>query len=235
VFHLSSGEVIVELVLGVVFGGLGFWLSERDRRRFGRTPWGLPSLLWAVFWFISWLIALVLFLIAHSGVVRRARQFPDGQLPGAAPYDAPYGAGPLGMRPAARSSGSSAPSAPSVADQFPSYPRPANGTVAGPVVGPSVESGDGAANVPAGEPVWPSGAGSLDQPTGEGPSPSMPPHPAAETSAAAGTAPSPPAWHADPGGRFHYRWWDGTQWTSYVSFNGQQLIDTSPDQRIGPY
>jgi hypothetical protein len=63
----------------------------------------------------------------------------------------------------------------------------------------------------------------------------MPPQPAAETSTAAGIAPSPPAWHADPGGRFHYRWWDGSQWTSYVSFNGQQLIDTSPDQRIGPY
>jgi hypothetical protein len=232
VFHLSSDELIIELVLGVVFAGLGYWLSERDRRRFGRTPWGLPSLLWALFWFLSVLLGLVLYLIAHSGVVRRARQFPDGRLPGAAPYDAPYGAGSLGMRPAARSSGSSAPS---VADQFPSYPRPANGTVAGPVVGKPAESGDGAANVPVGEPVWPSGAGSLDRPTGEGLSPPMPPQPAADTSTAAGAAPSPPDWHPDPGGRFHYRWWDGTQWTSYVSFNGQQLVDTSPDQRIGPY
>lgn len=234
-FHLSSDELIVELVLGVVFGGLGFWLSERDRRRFGRTPWGLPSLLWAVFWFLSVLLGLVLYLIAHSGVVRRARRFPDGRLPGAPPYDAPYGAGSLGMRPAARSSGSSAPSAPSVADQFPSYPRPANGTITGRVVGPSVESGDGASNAPAGEPVWPSRAGSFDRPAGVEPAPSMPPQPGADTSTAADAAPSPPGWHADPGGRFHYRWWDGTQWTSYVSFNGQQLIDTNPDQRIGPY
>jgi hypothetical protein len=46
---------------------------------------------------------------------------------------------------------------------------------------------------------------------------------------------SPPAWHPDPSGRFHYRWWDGYQWTSQVSTDGHHLIDTNPDQRIGPY
>lgn len=231
VFHLSSGEQITALVLGVVFGGLGYWLSERDRRRFGRTPWGLHSLLWALFWFLWVPLGLVLYLIAHTGVVRRARQFPDGRLPGAGPYDARYGAGPLGIQPVAPS-GSSPPPAPSVADQFPAYPRPANG----PVIGPPVQSGEGDANVPAGEPVWPSGAGSLDRSGGEGSSPSLASQPGTDTSPAPGSAAaSPPAWHPDPGGRFHYRWWDGTQWTAYVSFNGQQLIDTSPDQRIGPY
>jgi hypothetical protein len=46
---------------------------------------------------------------------------------------------------------------------------------------------------------------------------------------------SPPAWHPDPSGRFHYRWWDGSEWTSQVSSDGHHLIDTNPDQRIGPY
>lgn len=46
---------------------------------------------------------------------------------------------------------------------------------------------------------------------------------------------SPPAWHPDPSGRFHYRWWTGSEWTSYVSVHGHVEIDTSPDQRIGPY
>jgi len=46
---------------------------------------------------------------------------------------------------------------------------------------------------------------------------------------------SPPAWQPDPSGRFHYRWWDGHEWTSHVATDGHHLIDTNPDQRIGPY
>ena len=46
---------------------------------------------------------------------------------------------------------------------------------------------------------------------------------------------SPPKWHPDPSGRFHFRWWMGTEWTSYVSTHGRVEIDTSPDQRTGPY
>jgi len=46
---------------------------------------------------------------------------------------------------------------------------------------------------------------------------------------------SPPAWHPDPSGRFAYRWWDGTAWTSTVWSDGRVMEDTSPDQRIGPY
>ena len=46
---------------------------------------------------------------------------------------------------------------------------------------------------------------------------------------------SPPAWHPDPSGRFQFRWWNGSEWTSQVAADGKHLIDTSPDQRIGPY
>ena len=45
----------------------------------------------------------------------------------------------------------------------------------------------------------------------------------------------PPGWHPDPGGRFHYRWWTGSEWTSHVATHGQVHVDTNPDQRIGPY
>jgi hypothetical protein len=46
---------------------------------------------------------------------------------------------------------------------------------------------------------------------------------------------TPPSWQSDPSGRFHYRWWTGTEWTSHVATGGNVVVDTSPDQRIGPY
>lgn len=79
-----------------------------------------------------------------------------------------------------------------------------------------------------------------------GTTPRTTPAPAAAHTPAAATPPptqaasdhaelSPPAWHPDPSGRFHYRWWTGTEWTSYVATHGRVETDTSPDQRIGPY
>jgi hypothetical protein len=69
---------------------------------------------------------------------------------------------------------------------------------------------------------------------GGDPAPPSPPPPVAAGPPV--TSPmAPPGWHPDPGGRFHYRWWDGREWTSHVSLNGQHLVDTNPDQRIGPY
>jgi len=59
--------------------------------------------------------------------------------------------------------------------------------------------------------------------------PSPPPAPSRPQAAA------DPSWQPDPGGRFHYRWWTGTEWTSYVATHGRVVVDTSPDQRIGPY
>jgi len=57
--------------------------------------------------------------------------------------------------------------------------------------------------------------------------PTAPPDPAAHV--------SPPKWHPDPSGRFHFRWWMGSEWTAFVSTRGRVEVDTSPDQRIGPY
>jgi hypothetical protein len=112
----------------------------------------------------------------------------------------------MGLRP-----GSS--SAPTAAEQFPAYPQPANSQPPPPTPGPPEP-----AIPPAHAPFDQDPHEPTDRPGGE----QQWPH-------------SPPAWHPDPSGRFHFRWWDGYQWTSQVSTDGQHLIDTNPDQRIGPY
>ena len=169
---------------------MGYRLSENDRRKLGRTPWGLPSLVWALFWFLSLVVGLVLYLIAHAVGVRRAQQMSGG--PGMPSV--------VGMAPTARQSAS---------DLFPAYPRPANEQSR------PTQAADGGNGGDGGDPDL-----SSHVPTTDG---------------VGGQPQSPPAWHPDPSGRFHYRWWDGTQWTSHVSTDGHLLIDTNPDQRIGPY
>ncbi len=200
--HLTGSEWAIGIVLAVVGAFVGYRLSENDRRTLGRTPWGLPSLVWALFWFLSLLLGLVLYLIAHSIEVRRAQHGPPAAYPGTA------GAPPVGR-------GVSGARGMSVAEQFPAYPRPANLKPSRPEPPPaaSAESGDQSGVEPS------AGAEPLPADTGEPPPAWM----------------SPPAWHPDPSGRFHYRWWDGHQWTSQVSIDGHHLIDTNPDQRIGPY
>ena len=39
----------------------------------------------------------------------------------------------------------------------------------------------------------------------------------------------PPGWHPDPAGRFEYRWWDGSLWTSSVSTDGVVQDDQLPN------
>ena len=187
--QLSGPEWILVAVLSVVWAMLGYRLSENDRKTLGRTPWGLPSALWAFFWFLSLILGLVLYLIAHSTGVRRAQQgFP----PHGTPAAGPSGSAPVGAVEARRLS---------AAEQFPAYPSPANSQPS-PTQAPPVQP---EAQVPAPQEAPPTS-----------------PH-------------SPPAWHPDPSGRFEYRWWDGHQWTSQVATDGHHLIDTNPDQRIGPY
>jgi hypothetical protein len=190
---------VVAIVVAVVGAIVGYRLSENDRRTLGRTPWGLPSLVWALFWFLSLVVGLVLYLIAHSNEVRRAQHGSPAAYPGA-------GRAPVGSRAGgARTM--------SVAEQFPAYPQPANRQPDPPDPGPAGPEEAVAAIEPGS--VEADTVGAHDQPQ-------LWPH-------------SPPAWHPDPSGRFHFRWWDGHQWTSQVSTDGHHLIDTNPDQRIGPY
>lgn len=178
---LSGPETVIVLVIAAATAVLGYALSESDRRKFGRTPWGLPSLIWALFWFLSWIVGLILFLFAHRAEVRRREQGPTPTI------DAYGRVAPTPPSPMTRSAGS----------DFPAYPRPADG-------------------------------GDRRSP----PADAAPPPPPAPAS---GPPTTPPSWQADPGGRFHHRWWSGTEWTSYVATDGNVTVDTDPDQRIGPY
>ena len=113
--HLSAGQWIFYGVLSIVWAFLGYRLSENDRKMLGRTPWGLPSMLWAFFWFLSLVLGLVLYLIAHSVGVRQAQRNT--------PYPGVPGTGP--PSPMARAQSGRTPTA---SDLFPAYPRPANTT-----------------------------------------------------------------------------------------------------------
>ncbi len=64
--QLSGSETVVFLILAFLFGVIGYRLSENFRRITGRTPWGMPSILWGFIWFLSLLLGLVLYLIARA-------------------------------------------------------------------------------------------------------------------------------------------------------------------------
>jgi len=196
VFHVSGSQWIIYGALSVVWAFMGYRLSENDRKMLGRTPWGLPSALWAFFWFLSLLLGLVLYLIAHSIGVRQAQRNPRLMDPGAP------------VTPPSMEVRTHANRQLTAAEQFPAYPRPANFQPEPSVEDPSVTEGEPEDG--GGASVGEDGASTV------GPL-------------------SPPPWHPDPSGRFHYRWWDGSEWTSQVSTDGHLLIDTNPDQRIGPY
>ncbi len=40
--------------------------------------------------------------------------------------------------------------------------------------------------------------------------------------------PAEPNWYPDPRSQYEYRWFDGTNWTQYVSVNGEQITDPNP-------
>ncbi len=193
-FHLTGSQWIIYGALSVLWAFMGYRLSENDRKMLGRTPWGLPSAVWALFWFLSLLVGLVLYLIAHSVGVRQAQRNPPVMDHG----------GPA--TPASMEVRAHANRQLTAAEQFPAYPRPANFQPESNDEDP-VESESGPEHGSVGS----------------------------EGGAPTGDPLSPPAWHPDPSGRFHYRWWDGREWTSQVSTDGHHLIDTNPDQRIGPY
>lgn len=196
---LSGSQLVVVLVVTIALAYVGYSLAESDRRNLGRTPWGVPSLAWAVIWLFSPLLGFVLWFVAHRAEVRRATQAPY------APAGGPQLTPPTG-------------SAASASD-FPAYPRRADG---------------GARDVTAPGPP----AGTDGPPEGN---PGQVTGVPGQAAGAAGHAVggdhqiSPPAWHPDPSGRYHYRWWTGSEWTSYVSVHGHVEVDTNPDQRIGPY
>lgn len=238
----SPGQWVLLVVLSLLWGFIGYRLSEQVRRSTGRTPWGMPSLLWAFLWFLSLLLGLVLYGIYRFTRTLGHRRATPGPAGSASPV--------TGSPQAAMRGGSRGGADPG--SEFPAYPRPAN---SGPTnSGPT--SGGSAPSVPTPPVSAPTGAPGTGGELSHLPAPPLPARRAARDAPAAGgdagrgdpgttvtggtgsggSPPfSPPAWHPDPSGRFQYRWWNGSEWTSQVATDGQHLIDTSPDQRIGPY
>jgi len=201
----STSTIVEQLVLGVVFGALGYMFSERYKRARGVTPWKIPAAVWALLLFLSWEIFSVLYLIAYFTTRPRTGSTgwtgqgwgpgpgggpgspsgwnaPPGEWGGRPPqgWDAPvpgaWEAPPPGYQGAPPPGGWDAPPQPGSA--FPGHPAP------GPVgVGPD-----------AGPPV------------------PLPP-------------PTPRAWLPDPGGRHELRYWDGTKFTEHVADAGKITVD----------
>jgi hypothetical protein len=218
VTHPSTTTLIVSGVLSIVWAFIGYRLSEGTRKATGRTPWGLPSAVWALLWFVFVLLGLALYLIARFTDARKSVGMGPGNLGTPA---TPLGAPPPAPMAKPIRAGS----------QFPAYPRPANSPGLGePELSqlpspPQSGSPSEPAPVPPSPPVHESQIPAQTRSAPES-RPAAPPGPPVLP---------PPGWHPDPSGRFHYRWWDGTVWTSQVSLSGQHLIDTNPDQRIGQY
>lgn len=83
----------VSLLFGLVFGLLGYRESKRFADRYGRTPFGWPSLVWAFVCFLSLLVGGILLMIGRR-VTRRKIERSGYANPAAYGQAAPYGAPP---------------------------------------------------------------------------------------------------------------------------------------------
>jgi hypothetical protein len=61
VFSVNAGV----LIFGVLFGVAGYGEANRFNKRYGRTPFGWPAIVWGVVCFLSFLIGLVLLAIGE--------------------------------------------------------------------------------------------------------------------------------------------------------------------------
>jgi hypothetical protein len=244
----SSGIVVAELAVALLFGGLGFWLSERYRRNWGRTPWGLPSLLWAFIFFLSLLIGAVLFIIAQRNTRSTSTAVPgqsppwypssmggfggSGYPPSPGGYPPPPGSLPVAPPgelpsppPEQPSAGGNVPSVPGASPVAPWLRKdeagqpPTPGT-GGRRQGPGPRSSP-AAYAPPGRPP-----GYVSPDPGARPRPEETPTvPATAEPAHVSHDPSMPAWLGDPSLRHELRYWNGDSWTDWVSDGGQTATD----------
>jgi hypothetical protein len=252
----ATAEPAELLVAGLLFAGLGYWLSERYRRNWGRTPWKLPSLLWAFIFFLSLVLGALLFAIAQY-TTRRASSAVPGQ---SRPWYPPAGGN--------RSANRSDPGYPSPSGTYPSpsgtYPPASAGenpfppAEHPPVVG-SAPTPPGA-GAPGPQPAQAEGAPDPAPPPGTGhrqgsapasfpptayappgrppgyvsPDPGArsrddesPPH--RSTAGPADASPHlSPAWLGDPTLRHELRYWNGDSWTDWVSDGGHTATDPYP-------
>ena len=210
VVNYGGTFLILDFVLGLLFGFFGFRASERYRRANGVTPWRLPSAVWAVLFVVSLLLGGVLFLIARS--TTRPKVGP-GDWPGAAPTGGDrlgYGGPPRDGWNAPPPGGWNQP-----APQGWDAPVP-GGWGAPPSAPPPAPPGGWDAPPPPGTTFPSFGApGVPGDATATAPGPLLPSPP----------PPPPRSWLADPQGRHELRYWDGTKFTEHVADAGKISVD----------
>ena len=154
------------LVFGILIGFLNYRSTERFRRMTGKSPWGIPPIVWALASvFISLFVTVLAFIAMATSQRRGMRQggrgYPDG-FPGAGRWlgtPGPYG---------------------DHASRHLRYPEPTQSTTI-PATATQV----------------------------------VPPR----------RSPAPPSWQPDPSGRFDFRYWNGEEWTEFVSKDGVSSHD----------
>lgn len=152
------------LVFGILIGFLNYRSTERFRRVTGKSPWGIPPIVWALASvFISLLVTVLAFIAMATSQRRNMRQ--GGGYPGGFP-----GSGGAGGAPGPYGGHSSRHLRYPESTRTQSIP-----TTATQVTTPPVSA--------------------------------------------------PPSWQADPSGRFDFRYWNGEEWTEFVSKDGVSSTD----------
>jgi hypothetical protein len=157
------------LIFGLLIGFLNYRSTERFRRVTGRSPWGIPPIVWALASvFISLLVTVLAFIAMSTSQRRRMRQ-GGGGFPGGFPGSG----GGMGT--------------------------------------PGPYGGHASRNLPYPQATRP---------------PTVPATATVKEAAPPPTAESaPPSWQPDPSGRFDFRYWNGEEWTEFVSKGGVSSED----------
>jgi hypothetical protein len=83
------------LIFAVLFGIAGYGEANRTLKRYGRTPFGWPAIVWGVLCFLSWVVGVILLAIAERLIRNRAAKTPmHGGSYTQPVYAAPPGYGP---------------------------------------------------------------------------------------------------------------------------------------------
>jgi hypothetical protein len=90
------------LIFAVLFGVAGYGEANRTLKRYGRTPFGWPAIVWGVLCFLSWVIGAILLAIAERIIRNAAAKAPMYGGSYTQPvYAAPPGYGPPPQQPLA--------------------------------------------------------------------------------------------------------------------------------------
>ncbi|HEY1989571.1 MAG TPA: DUF2510 domain-containing protein [Acidimicrobiales bacterium] len=147
------------LVFGILIGFLNYRSTERFRRVTGKSPWGIPPIVWALASVFISLLVTVLAFIAMATSQRRGMRQGGGGYPGGYPgTPGPYGG---------------------QASRHLRYPEPTQSTTI----------------------------------------------PATATQVVPPPVSAPPSWQPDPSGKFDFRYWNGEEWTEFVSKDGISSTD----------